>query len=58
MSWFGRCYHCGEAGWFMYDTPDGQPIIEQDAFFWNAMELICRELNAHIALERAKAFQK
>lgn len=26
----------------------------QDAFFWNALEIIARELNMKIALERAK----
>lgn len=28
--------------------------MEQDAFFQNALEIICRELNAQIAVERAK----
>lgn len=28
--------------------------MEQDAYFWNAMEVIARKLNEMIALERAK----
>lgn len=55
MSWFGRCYRASDAGWFAFVTPDGLPIMDQDAFFWNALEIIARELNAEIALERAKA---
>lgn len=54
MSWFSRCYRNGEAGWFSYRTPDGEAIMLQDAFFWNALEIIARELNTQIALQRAK----
>lgn len=28
--------------------------MQQDAFFWNAMEVIARKLNEMIALERQK----
>jgi hypothetical protein len=58
MSWFTRCYETGENGWIVRRTPDGLPVMDQDAFFWNALEWICRELNAQIALERAKLMQK
>jgi hypothetical protein len=54
VSWFTRCFRNGEAGWFGYQTPDGLPIAQQDAFFWSAMEVICRKLNEMIVLERAK----
>jgi hypothetical protein len=58
MSWFSRCYHVGEAGWFQFQTPDGKPVMDQDGFFWSAMEIICRQMNATLALERAKLTQK
>jgi len=47
-------YRSGEQGWFLYQTPDGGAIIDQDAFFMQALEVIARELNAQIAVERAK----
>lgn len=55
--WFTRCYRNGDSGWFAYQTPDGDAIMNQDAFFWNALEVIARELNTQIALARAKAQQ-
>lgn len=58
VSWFGRCYRKGDAGWFAYTTPDGRPVALQDAFMWNAMEVICRELNVQIAVEQAKYAQR
>lgn len=58
MSWFGRCFRNGETGWFAFQTPDGESIMLQDAFFWNALEVIARELNAQIALQRAKMMQQ
>lgn len=54
VSWFARLYRNGECGWFLYQTVDGRAIIEQDAFFTQALEVIARELNAKIMLERAK----
>jgi hypothetical protein len=44
----------GENGWFSHCTPDNEPIMEQDAFFWGSLEKIARKLNEQIALERAK----
>jgi hypothetical protein len=38
-------------------TPDGRSIIEQDAFFWRALEIIAQSLNAMIANERWLAQQ-
>jgi hypothetical protein len=32
LAWFGRCYRKGDAGWFNYQTPDGEPVAVQDAF--------------------------
>lgn len=54
LTWFNRCFVAAEAGWHAYQTPDGQPIMYQDAYFWQALETIGRKLNEMIALERAK----
>lgn len=54
LTWFNRCFVAGDAGWHGYQTPDGQPIMSQDAYFWQALETIARKLNEMIALERAK----
>lgn len=58
LTWFTRLYRNGETGWFQFQTPDGKPIIVQDAFFQNSLEIIARELNAQIAIARAKAMQQ
>lgn len=44
----------GENGWYAFQTPNGRPLMNQDAFFWNALEVIARKMNEQIALERAK----
>lgn len=54
MQWFSRVYVSGEGGWFAHRTPDNRPVSEQDAFFWFALEIIARELNAMRAAEMAK----
>ncbi len=54
MGWFFRTHRTNEAGWHSYQTPDGQPIMQQDAFFWQCMEIICRMMNMLIAEERNK----
>jgi hypothetical protein len=39
-------------------TPNDQPIADQDAFFWFAIESIARELNTMRALEISKMTNK
>jgi hypothetical protein len=58
LKWFNRVYQPTDCGWVVKQTPDGQPITEQDAYFWFALESIARELNAIRALELAKLTQK
>ncbi len=54
MSWFARLYQPSDAGWICVRTPDNKSIDKQDAFFWFALEVIGRELNAMRAEELAK----
>ena len=54
MTWFTRVFRNGDAGWFAYQTPDGNSVMVQDAFFWNCLEIIARELNLQIVLKRAE----
>jgi hypothetical protein len=54
LSWFNRLFQPTEAGWVMARTPDGLPLMDQDAFFWRALEIIARELNAMRAAELQK----
>jgi hypothetical protein len=42
----------------MFQTPDGEAIIEQDAFFWQAMEAVSRTLNEMLSQERWKASKR
>jgi hypothetical protein len=58
LKWFNRVYAPTDSGWVVQRTPDDQPITEQDAFFWFALECIGRELNAIRALEMAKMTNK
>ena len=55
VSWFFRVYRTAETGWHAYQTPDGKSIMEQDAYFWQALEIICRTLNQMISEERNKS---
>lgn len=54
VTWFTRVFRNGDAGWFAYQTPDGASVMSQDAFFWNCLEIIARELNMQIVLKRAE----
>jgi hypothetical protein len=58
VAWFFKCYQCGEQGWQVFQTPDGQAIIDQDAYFWQALETIARKLNEILAQERWKAVNR
>ena len=58
MAWFFRTHQSSETGWHHYQTPNGLSIMEQDAFFWQCLEVICRTLNRMIAEERHKAASK
>jgi hypothetical protein len=49
QEWGDRLVRLPDARWREYN--------DQDAFFWNALEVIARELNAQIALQRAKMLQ-
>jgi hypothetical protein len=42
----------------VFQTPDGRGIIEQDAYFWQALEVIARKLNELISQDRWKAGAK
>jgi hypothetical protein len=52
LAWFTRIYTVGDSGWFVRDTPDGRPLFEQDAFFWQAIETVARTMNVMLAEER------
>lgn len=54
IAWFYRLSRVEETGWYLSTTPDGRPIIEQDAFFWNCLESICVTHNVMMAADRAK----
>lgn len=54
MGWFFRLYRTSETGWHNYATPDGKAIMHQDAYFWQALEIICRTMNLLISEERNK----
>lgn len=58
LSWYFRCFRTSESGWQNYQTPDGRAIMFQDAYFWQALEIICRTLNQMISEERQKATRK
>jgi len=54
MMWFNRCFVAGDGGWHAIRTPNDLPIMDQDAYFWFALEVIARKLNEMLALDRAK----
>lgn len=54
ISWFFKLAEQTEYGWWLRNTPDGLPIISQDAYFWRCLEIICVTLGEMIAEERAK----
>jgi hypothetical protein len=54
LAWFFRCFRISEQGWYAYQTPDDSAIMNQDAYFWQALETIGRKLNEMIAHERSK----
>lgn len=58
LTWFFKLYRCGDTGWHNVQTPDGRSIIEQDNFFWVALENIGRKLNEIRAHEIWKQQQK
>lgn len=45
LAWFSRLYVPSEHGWYNTRTPDGGPIMDQDAYFWRALEIICATFN-------------
>lgn len=58
IQWFNRVYQPSDSGWVVGRTPDDQPITQQDAYFWFALEAVARELNAMRAVEMAKMTQR
>jgi hypothetical protein len=58
ISWFFRIHYSTESGWVNNTTPDGRPIIEQDAYFWQSMEVIGRTLNRMATEEMQKISAK
>lgn len=54
LAWFFRCYRATEAGWVISHTPDGGAIMDQDAFFWRAMEIIAETKNLMMIEEMRK----
>ena len=57
LSWFSRCFVCGEAGWTFSQTPDGRAIMFQDAYFWRCLEIICSTMNT-VYVEQRRAATK
>jgi hypothetical protein len=45
IAWFYRCYVPSEHGWYCLRTPDGKSIMDQDAYFWRAVEALCNVHN-------------
>lgn len=56
--WFFRLHYSSEAGWVNFQTPDGLPIMAQDAFFWQSLEVISRTLSRMMSEERNKMAAK
>lgn len=54
LTWFFRCYRAGDSGWYLYCFPDGRPIIVQDAFFVQSLEILARTMNVMMLEESRK----
>ena len=52
ITWFHKCYAYSDTGWGLVRTPDGKPIVESDAFFIRAMEVIAQTANIMVGENR------
>jgi hypothetical protein len=54
IAWFNKLYVPSENGWYNNRTPDDAPLMDQDAYFWRALEIICATNNLMMIEARNK----